>query len=188
MKINLRKAKALQTAIQQLIGTLSFNLTVDVGEFDDAEKIINDGVLNFQDKFKAKSKLWQTYYSLRAAVALANTSAGISTLLAEQALSDKLIVETSVLADEHLIVKDLTVLRRQQEKLQQNPSANAYRAFDNLNTGILTPEIIAMANQNLKNLRKQKQIITDRLLELNISTEIELDAAVVDTLKEFDLV
>lgn len=188
MKVNLRRAKALQTSIYELIQSLPTNVSMTLGEFDDAAQRLNQAFEQFQHAYNSKSQLWQSYYSIRAAVAMANAQSGISTALAEQALGERLIAETQSLIHESAELKNLDVIQAQQNKLRNMSTNSAYRAFDSIHTGILPAEAVAKARENLALLRRQKQEIADRLLDLNVRTEIELDEQVLAVLQANNLV
>jgi len=175
MKINLRKAKALQTNIYELIQTLDISTTVDIGEFDDAAQKVAQAADRFFNNFQNRNKLWQVYYSIRAAVAQANASTGISTLLAELALAERIITDQVSIVQSRAETTNLDILAQKQGKLRQLQTSNAYRPFDNISSGILSSSAVQQATENLADFRKQKQNINDKLLELNIKTEIELD-------------
>ncbi len=187
MKINLRRAKALQTAIYEKIQTLSTGFSVDINEFDDAETVLKSASDKVTENLNARQALWTEYYNLRAKVSTSNSVVGIDTLLAQQALNEQMIRETQPLTTNSVKRKSLAVITAQQNKLRQNTSTNAYQP-DHVSTGVLSEDFIKEANTRLNELRRAKQKINDNLLDLNVKTEINLDEQAVETLTTHGLI
>ena len=63
-----------------------------------------------------------------------------------------------------------------------------YGYSDTVSTGVLTADQIESIKGDIRELKKQKQSINDKVLELNVRTEIELDDGVVEILTKEQLV
>ena len=187
MKINLRRAKALQTAIYEKIQTLPIALAVDINEFDNAEAVLKTASKSLDENLKARQALWTEYYNLRAKVSMLNCAKGIDALLAQQALTEQLIREIQPLTtiSNSVKSKSLAVITSQQDKLRT--TSNAFQV-DHINTGVLSEAAIKEANIQLTELRRTKQKINDSLLDLNVKTEINLDELTVNTLTTHGLI
>ena len=59
---------------------------------------------------------------------------------------------------------------------------------DTVDTGVFTVDQIEGYKADMRSLKKEKQSINDRVLELNVRTEIELDADTVALLQAEQLV
>jgi hypothetical protein len=59
-----------------------------------------------------------------------------------------------------------------------------YRSSNGVDTGVLVVESIADYRSELADLKKSKQALQDRLLELNVQTTVELDSKSVSVLTQ----
>ena len=75
------------------------------------------------------------------------------------------------------------------DKIRNDKSERrAYGYNDSVATGVLTTDQIEGIKGDMRSLKKQKQSINDRVLELNVRTEIELDADTLEVLTKEQLV
>ena len=184
MNITLRKANAIQNAIQEAIKAIKIDATIELNEFQDVEvelKKAND-VLFANDG--RRQKLLIALYNIRGLVGQANAASGIDLNLAKAAFVDKRIGQLQVLADLNPIT-DLAVITGKLEKvknLKDEARSRIYGYGDTVATTVVSQEQINQIKAEVKNLKKQKQQINDEVLELNIKTEIPLSDDVVATL------
>ena len=85
MNITLRKASALQNAINETLKGLEVTTTVTVDEFQDAGAVIAAKRNEVSQTVVRKAVLLDVLYAVRKGVAAANATAGITDLLAEVA-------------------------------------------------------------------------------------------------------
>ena len=187
MKITLRKANALQNSIQEHIKTIEVKTQISLNEFQDAAGEVacaREGVVANDVK---RAKLTKALYRIRASVGRANTEAGVADLLAEAAYIDKRLGHLKGLSDSTAVETD-AVLEGKLRKLADTESRSRLYGNDTVNTGVLTADQIEGYKKDMRDLKKEKQAINDKVLELNVRTEIELDAETVSLLQAEQLV
>jgi len=184
MKINLRKANALQLAIQDTIKNIKFDTEVKINEFQVAEDEIAKARENFAAKQERHRGLLNSLYDIRKAVSQANSAQGVDVKLADVALMDKKIQYLVDLAGK--TVRDsVEVVAGKMEKLRnrKDDTRSLYYGHDaTVDTSIFTQEDIAGFRTAVSMGKKAKQKLQDELLEINVRTEIELSADAVTVL------
>lgn len=188
MKFTLRKANALQNTIQDHIKTIEVKTTVSLNEFQSptAELSVARSTLVTNDA--QRTALTKALYGIRAKVGFANATNGVSDLLAEAAFIDKRLGFLKGLT-ESKVVESVIVIEGKLDKLRtQDKSSRMYGYSDTVDTGVLEAEQIEGYKAEMRSLKKEKQSINDRVLELNVRTEIELDADTVSLLQAEQLV
>ena len=188
MKITLRKANALQNTIQDHIKTIEVKMTVSLNEFQDSSKELTSAREGVVANDARRNSLTKALYGIRAQVGRANADAGVADLLAEAAYIDKRLGHLKGLT-EGKAVDDTAVIEGKLEKLRAQDNKNrVYGYNDTVDTGVLTVEQIESYKVDMRGLKKEKQSINDRVLELNVRTEIELDTDTVALLQAEQLV
>ena len=191
MNITLRKANALQTAIQDHIKTIDVALTVSLNEFQSSTQLLETARSTAVANDFRRTKLTRAVYIIRALVGRANVESGVADLLTEAAYLDKRLGHLKALT-ESKVVEDSTVIEGKLEKIRNDKSESTRRSIygyqDTVDTGVLTAEQIEGYKTEIRALKKEKQSINDKVLELNVRTEITLDAATVDLLQTEQLV
>jgi len=184
MKINLRKANALQLSVQEAIKSIKFDTEIKVNEFQTAE----DEIAKAREAFVANQErhrgLLNSLYDIRKAVSQANAAQGVDVKLADVALMDKKIQYLADLASKS-IRDSVEVVAGKMEKLRNRKESNSslYYGHDaTVDTSIFTQEDIAGFRTAVSMGKKAKQKLQDELLEINVRTEIELSADVVTVL------
>ena len=184
MKINLRKANALQLAIQDAIKSIRLDTEVKINEFQVAEDVIGQLRNDFAAKQERHRGLLNSLYDIRKAVSQANSSRGVDIKLADLALMDKKIQYLTELAGKS--VRDsVEVVAGKMEKLRnrKDDTRSLYYGQDaTVDTSIFTQEDIAGFRAAVSMGKKAKQKLQDELLEINVRTEIELSADIVTLL------
>ena len=79
------------------------------------------------------------------------------------------------------------------EKFRNAPAQDARSAiygdrYNNVETSVVTEQAVSSAKQEVKNLRRQRQNLQDKLLALNINTNITLSAEDEAILREEGIV
>jgi hypothetical protein len=134
--------------------------------------------------FDSTSSLYHSLYTIRKLVGKAN-AVEINDLLCDVALIEKIIqlnqnVATSAPATA------INVIEGKIERIK-NATDSAVRMYgraDEVSSTILDEGYIKAAKNTVSLLKKEKQKIQDKVLELNIKTEIELPPEVVSALTQ----
>lgn len=188
MKLTLRKANALQTAIQDHIKTIDVNTTVNLNEFQNAPAELDRARQELVANDARRDALTKTVYAIRGLIGTANATSGVSNLLADAAYIDKRIGHLKGLTEAD-VVEGAEVISGKLDKIRTRQSnTHSYYDKDSVTSGVLTAEQVAGFKTDLLNLKKQKQNINDKVLELNVSTQIELSDDVVALLQAEQLV
>ena len=188
MNITLRKANALQTAIQDHIKTIDVTLSVSLNEFQAATTVIETARATAVANDARRTALTKALYAVRAKVGFANATNGVSDLLTNAAYVDKRLSHLKGLT-ESKVVEEAEVIFGKLEKLRtQDKNSRMYGYNDTVDTGVLTAEQIEGYKAEIRSLKKEKQSINDKVLELNVRTEIVLDADTVTLLQAEQLV
>lgn len=188
MKITLRKANALQNTIQDHIKTIDVKTSISLNEFQSVagEVLVARGTLVGNDIKRAR--LTKALYRIRAQVGRANVESGVSDLLADAAYVDKRLGHLKGLTESNATEAEM-VLEGKLDKLRNTESkSRIYGYGDTVDTGVLTADQIESYKADMRSLKKEKQSINDKVLELNVRTEIELDADTVALLQAEQLV
>jgi hypothetical protein len=181
VNINLRRANNIKDSIQDAINGIDISTSIEINEFQDPIKEIQQANNTLFANDARRMKLLQAFYNIRALLATANANCGISTNLAKLAFIEKRINQLSIIAskDPHT---DMSVIKGRLEKIRNlvdrdNPHAS-------VSTSVVGPDQIKQAQSQIKDLKKQKQKIADDNLDLNSNTEIPLTEDTVKTLTE----
>ena len=182
MKINLRKANAIQVAVNEAIKGLDFTANVHINEFQDAVTEIRVATNKFAGNLARRATLLDSLYEIRKAVATANDSTGIDGRLADVARLEKDLqfysthAKGSAMTDSNVIAGKLDKLRNRKEE------SYGYGRDATIDTSIFTAAQLETFKVIVAATKKQKQKLQDELLELNVRTEIEFSDATVAAL------
>lgn len=182
MQINLRKANNVQTSIQDAINSIEMVTSIELNEFVDHVQEIQTANDELFANDARRMKLLQAFYNIRALVATANASCGISTNLAKAAFIEKRLSQLSHIATQNAVT-DMKVLEGRLARVK-NRDDKEYYGRDTVSTSIIGKEQIAQAKAQIKDLKKQKQKINDENLNLNFKTEIPLTEETVKVLTD----
>ena len=186
MNISLRKASALQNAINDAIKGIKMDFNVELNEFQDVKVELEKANTKLLANDARRQKLLLALYNIRGLVGAANASAGVDLKLATAAFVDKRIAQLDEIV-RLSPVTDLVVITGKLEKIRNDKSENARRSIygygDTVSTSVVSQDQIDQAKTEIQTLRKQKQKLNNEVLELNIKTEIPLTDDVVATLQ-----
>lgn len=183
MKISLRKANALQLAINETLKSLSFESTVSINEFQDPDAMLSTALHRVTNNIVRREKLLDALYNVRKLVSSVNSMHGIDKLLADVARQEKDIVFYSTHA-KAAVVLPLKELNGKLEKIKNQTADRAYYSEKEVMSSIFREDSIEGFKQIVTAAKKQKQKIQDELLELNINVKIVLSEEDVKTLTD----
>ena len=188
MKITLRRANALQNSIQDHLKTIDTKVSVSLNEFQDPEGVVAVARGELLANDMRRAQLTKALYKIRASVGKQNVYVGISDLLADAAYIDKRLSHLKGLTESDA-TESHVVLKGKLDKIANNKSdRHMYGYTDTVSTGVLSLDQINGFKGDIRELKKQKQSINDKVLELNVRTEIELDADTLEVLTKEQLV
>lgn len=190
MNISLRKASALQASIQEVLKSIKLENTLELNEFQDAEREIATASAKLIADDLRRQQLLVAYYTIRELVGVANSQSGIDIKLTKAAYIDKRIAQLQEIADMKP-QRPLTEVVGQLNKIRARPAdarPNIYSQRDTVDTWAVAQDHITAAKTEIQQLKKQKQKINDETLELNIKTEVSLADNIVSILTKEGLV
>lgn len=188
MEINLRKANAIQAEIRRAINVSDAKDTVSVTEFtqnvsDEFNKAVND----FRMELTRKVALTTALFNIRKSVGEVNATVGINSILAEVQSIDAVMAIYSNVATKTQ-AKTLDEINARVDKIKNAP-ADAGRAsiygdrYNSVETSVVVAEQIAEAKEKVRQLKRQRQNLQDKLLALNVNTQITIAEADANVLK-----
>jgi len=183
MNITLRKANAVQNAIQETIRGIEIKTHIDINEFQDVTAELQSANNSLFANDARRQKLLLALYNIRGLVGAANSQSGIDVKLATAAFVDKRVSQLEELSQVKPVT-DLAVINGRLDKIRnrKDDSRSLYGRDESVNTSVIGQDQLKQIRDEIKNLKKQKQKINDEILELNIKTEIPLSDDVVNTL------
>ena len=183
MKITLRKANAIQVAINDMIKSLEFKSTIDINEFQDPSKELTTASKNFGASINRRLELIDALYEIRKGVSNANSAERIDARLADIARFEKDITFFATYAKAQPRT-ELTIINGKLEKIRtRTEDAYSMRGTE-VSTSIFTDSQIEDFRKIVASSKKVKQKLQDELLELNVRTEIELSEKTIKTLSD----
>jgi hypothetical protein len=174
--INLRKANVVQSEVRKLI-SVAIKDTLTVTEFTlSITDALEKAKIDFSTEVTRKVALNTALFNIRKSVAQANANSGISEILTDIELIDaKLNTYNSITSKE--AAKSFDELRARVEKLKvittERSSIYGDR-FNSVETSVVEQGTIDAAKQIVKELKREKQTLQDKLLSLNVNTLITI--------------
>jgi hypothetical protein len=192
MKITLRKASALQTAIQEAVKNIDVTVKVELNEFERPDVALATANIKLISADQRRIALTKALYVVRAQVGTANAECGINERLAKAAYVDKRIGQLTALVGAEALQDNMAVIEGKLEKLKAPETANSRRSIygysDTVGTGVLSQAQVDTFKAEQLTLKKDKQKLNDEVLELNVRTDIVLSDETVSTLQAEGLV
>lgn len=187
MEINLRKASAIQAEIRKAINAVKLDATVSVSEYtENISEALVDAMITYQRANERKVALTKALYNIRNSVANANATAGINTLLGNvEALDQEMAIHSQIATQ--AVAKPLSEVIARVEKLKATPTENSRLYGDRFNvveTSVVNQSAIDTAKAQVKDLKRQRQALQDKLLTLNVNTLITVTGDDEALLKE----
>ena len=176
--INLRKANAIQSEIRKAISSSASKDTLSVTEYTTSVvDALEKATEVFATDVTRKVALNTALFNIRKSVAQANANNGISDILADVELIDaKMAVYSNIATKE--VAKSVTEIVARIEKMKTTPTNESRIYGDRYNTvetSVVEQNTIDHAKQMVKQLKREKQTLQDKLLALNVNTVINIE-------------
>jgi hypothetical protein len=178
-KITLRKANAVQAEIRKAISASNVSDTVSITEYTtNVDGVLENAMADFATDVTRKLALNTALFNIRKSVAQANANNGISDILADVELIDaKMAVYSNVTTKS--VAKSFSEITARIEKMKTtvvDASTRMYGdRFSSVETSVVEQGTIDGAKQLVKQLKREKQTLQDKLLTLNVNTTIDID-------------
>jgi hypothetical protein len=176
--INLRKANAIQSEIRKAISSSASKDTLSVTEYTTS---VVDALEKAKEVFATdvtrKVALNTALFNIRKSVAQANANNGISDILADVELIDATMAVYSNIATKE-VAKSVSEIVARVEKMKTTPTNESRIYGDRYNTvetSVVEQNTIDHAKQMVKQLKREKQTLQDKLLALNVNTVINIE-------------
>jgi uncharacterized protein YdcH (DUF465 family) len=187
--INLRKANAIQSEIRKAISSSGVSDTVSITEYTtDVAGAVEKAKQEFATDVIRKVGLNTALFNIRKSVAQANANMGISDILADVELIDATMAVYSNVATKQ-VAKSMSEITARIDKLKATPTDASARSaiygdrYNNVETSVVEQSTIDAAKAKVKELKRQKQTLQDKLLTLNVTTVINISDVDVMVLK-----
>jgi hypothetical protein len=187
MKITLRKANAVQAAINEAIASLDLTTDISINEFQKPTEVLTEARDMFTANVYKRSNLLAALYSIRRDVARANATAGVNDMLTQVAHLEKEIGYMTKLSKLKSQVEQSVVLGKLGKIQARDASASDPYRFgedETVKTSIFMKAEIEEFRKQVVDMKKRKLLLQDALLELNVKTEIEIHTDSLPVLTE----
>ena len=181
MEINLRKANAVQAEIRKAVNAHAVDANVSVSEFT---QDLSGTILSAKDAYLANMKrkvaLTTALYNIRKSVAEANATAGINGILTDVQRIEAVMALYSGVAGQ-TVSKSLAEIEARLEKFKTAPSDGRSviygDRYNNVETSVVEQQTVEDAKAKVKELKRERQNLQDKLLALNVNSLITISAA-----------
>lgn len=179
--INLRKANALQSEIRKAISSSGVSDTATITEYTkDIAGGLEKAMADYATDVTRKVALNTALFNIRKSVAQANANNGISDILADVELIDAKITVYNAVATK-AVAKSLDEITARVLKIKATPADATGRSaiygdlHNKVETSVVEQSTIDGAKQIVKQLKREKQTLQDKLLALNVNSMIGID-------------
>lgn len=191
MKINLRKANNVQKTVQGYAHSFEIKNTVSITQFENADQILAESLAVALQKDALRDQLTKAVYTIRGLIGVANAASGVDNALTQAAYLDKRIAQLEQFIGSGERVKQ-EVINGKLDKLRTRKDDDTRRSIygyeDNITTSVFDAGTVENFKNLIKDLKKEKQSLNDKILELNVRTEIEIPQDVVEILSKERLI
>ncbi len=187
MKITLRKANAVQLAINEAIKGLTFETSVQLNEFENFKEQMATVRKTYDANVLVRSKLTDALYEIRKSVARVNAKKGVDEMLADVARLEKDIQFFNGLSTKPVRLADSVIEGKLDKVRNMKEESRLYGRYDTVDTTVFDKDDIERLKRQVADLKRQKQKLQDTLLELNVRTEIEISDETAQTLADSNI-
>jgi len=177
MKINLRKANAIQAEIRRAINGCTADANVGVTEFTpNVEEVIREAGVKYQLANQRKIALTNALYNIRGHVANANAAAGVNILLTDIQRIEAVMSIHSVVTVQQVAksIEEVNARVEKQKSLNGESRLSMLERYNTVDTTVVTQADIENAKEAVKTLKRQRQELQDKLLTLNVTVTIDI--------------
>ena len=192
MKVTLRKAAALQSAVSNLINELSVRPTVSVDDESSIEEELSTANEEFRNDLRRIRDLVKVKFSLRTSIGEENHSSGVSKLLTEEREISELMHELERVVDRtdgrHYTAEQIQAkFDKHNQRAALSGSSYMSRSIS-VETDLLTKPEVAELRKEILALKRVRQATNDKVLEINVSNRITLSDDEVKLLSDEGLI
>lgn len=183
MNISLRKASALQNSINDAVKGIDLKGQVTLTEFHAPVMEIDKATTAFKTNLHRRDSLIKALYDIRRQVSAANNRVGVDDKLTEIAFLEKQIQNYTALSVNEVREQEAVVLGKLDKiKNRKEDTRSIYGFESTVATSVFTEEDIKGFKVFVSMAKKAKQKLQDEVLELNVRTDIGLNADTVQIL------
>lgn len=188
MNLSLRKASVAQNALNQQLQSLDLSGEIFISQFQNPEFEINNALAKFQENSKLRSEILDAIFDIRVKIGTQNQKSGINAILAESASIDKDIIFYENVS-KYKNTQSFDVIQSRLNKIK-NSTSDYYDRNDNdgIKVSIFSETDISTFVENTNLLRKRKNQLKDKLLTLNMTTEIEVKESTYQLLEKLNII
>jgi len=183
MQVTLRKANAIQEALNSRIREVRLDSSVEINEFQIPSEVIAQAYDRWTYDFEKVSDLNDCLFKIRKSVGKKNAECGISDVLADLARVNRDVRIFAEFTDDRPH-PDYDEMNARLAKMRD--SERTY-VGDRIHTSCFDEADITDMQKRYREAVKVQQKLKDRLLELNVETKIDLDEDTVRILKDEDI-
>lgn len=184
MKISLRKAKVIQEDLRDVLKQLAAPANIKITEYtQDIDAAIATGLENYKSAVANRLELDTLLFYIRQQVGISNAASGIDSLLTQiSALTAKIDTLSGISSDTPALSEVKARVARIQETSMRD---RGYGFVDHVLVNVLDQTSINLYQDMASEFKKERTKLKDKVLELNIRTEIELDEVQCTLLKQY---
>jgi hypothetical protein len=179
VQVTLRKANSIQKVIRTEINSLTRVLAADEISVTIFDKDVASTIKNARDNFNAamikRDRLTNILYEIRQLVCDANYKSGVTALINETArlgaVQENLqkLATISAAVPLEQIVEDLEIQRQRFEK-----SPESFRVRENMDVSLMTEDMLREIKEKNLAIARNRRRLDDEILNLNVSTMINI--------------
>jgi hypothetical protein len=175
MNVSLRKARQIRDDLQRLLAGEELRGTTTVSVYcEDIDALMAAKRAETMVQARLLGELEQVLFALRRAIGRANTESGIADQLAERARLERQVERLARAAAEAPAESIAVLERRLAAARDRAERADAYHVSETLTINVLGEADIAFFAEAVGIARRTIREIDERVLELNVRTQVEI--------------
>lgn len=189
VRLTLRKANAVQLAVNELIKSITIDTSISITEFEDVHTSLELAKQRCMVNSTRKLQLLAVIQEIRKSVGRVNAQSGINDKLTDLSAIEKIIAHNESLLT--ITPKlDVTIINGKLNKIKIQQSQDHWNlgSSDSVKTGYLDQEQLEQYRVWALEGKKIKAQLTDDILTLNITQFIELSEEVEHILTTENLI
>ncbi len=192
--LNLRKVEHIKEELTRAINNIDIKTTHEFEGYLDTAVELKDQQDALEASVQREMDLTAILFNIRKQVGQVNATSGINDILCDVALVDRYIgIYQEITQVKHSANLDLIqsklerVMRENSNKIyefEDEWERVLYAALNRVSEPVVPAELLDQAQKELKEYKRKKRALQDKLLNLNIQTEIQLEDREVKILEE----